>query len=602
MKIIIPACADEKLLIAKDEFIHFYSKATGIKLDFVTEDNNTETENLIVLGNCKKLVADNNVKVDFSLLGFNGFVIKTVGNNLFIIGGSRYGTVYGVYEFMRICFNYDFFAVGSYHIDFVGKEFIIPEIDLVKVPDIQQVMTNYGIYRRPQNKKEAIRFGYENWSEVFHYVDGNHPWHNFLSFVKPSIYNNPNEHPESYHPEYFTKNGICLSNPEVFDIVVEGMKKCLKKDTQVSNITFTHMDHGIFCECPKCLADRDKYGGLYSGNKVKFMNKLSRTLAPWIEKEFPGRKINFAFFSYENETRFGPSYKNEKGEYVPYDDEVVCDDNVAVFCCLDGNYKPHKSFYDSWERCVQARESVLSWKPIAKKMFFWAYEVNYYEFFPPVNTFNVMQKNWQFFKENNGEIVFSQGQIDTFNSTGFTMLKVYLQSKLRWDVNCDINIYIDKFFKHYFDVACEPMREYFDLLRLHFDWQETVMNSNKSNQVKESSLYWPFPALVTMKEAIDGAFEKILPLKISDPILYDKLYYRIKLEAVAIDYFFVDTHSSYFSDKELYERRFNFMKDLKYLEFTKWGEGTPVGRLYLDWGYPEWEHYMDEIMNGKKDD
>ena len=596
--VIIPKNSSERINVAKNELLEFYFKATGETLSVYTEDNApaNSAEIVFVLGNCESLLSKAGVKVDFAKLGLNGFIIKTVNNTVYIVGGQQYGTLNGVYEFLRICFGFEAFSTDCVKIN-QAKNFKIPNIDLVKVPDIQQMMSNYGVLY--YNPDKAIRLGFEKWSDIWIYVKGHEPWHNFLVYVDPKIYNNKKDHPECYHPDWFTKNGICLSKPGVFDIILEQLKVELEKNPTISNVTITQQDHAVWCECDECKKDLLKYGS-NSGNMVKFMNKISRAITPWLKEKFPGRIVNFAFFAYQKYSRKPPVYLDNNGEYQPIDKDVICEDNVAVFLCTD-NALPYK---DNYQPCnKEVYDTCIGWRAVCKKMFLWAYETNYLEYLPPFDTIDAFQQNFRFYRDINTEILFSLGEYHNANSSGFSVLKMYLQSKLRWNVDCDLEAETLRFFDNYFEIASKPMYEYYKKLSVHFRWQDKLLKFKPCIYLwrKCSPKYWPLEALKSMKNSILDAFKIIETIKTTEPERYETLHNRISLELIAIDYLILRLYVPQLSKDEAHKIRVDIRSACKANNVTEWWEGIPIHYLYRDWRdkiYHDW--YLEEDVEYRK--
>lgn len=583
-KIVLPKNEDKRIDVAKAELSKFILEATGIKLEtvFETEVSFSLDAEYIVLGRCLDIQAQAGLDIDYLGLGINGFYLKTVGKTLFIAGGQQYGTLNGVYEYLRRAYGYEIYAIDEYKLN-KSKDLIIPNLDDVIIPEVPQVMAGEGSVR--DNVEYGLRMGFEPWKEIWVHVDGTEFCHNLYRFVRPEIYNDP-ALKETYHPEWFCKNGLCLSEPQVFDIILEGVKQELIKNPDLSNISVTQMDHATWCQCDRCKADYEKYG-TNAGNMVKFMNKLSRAITPWLKEKFPDRIVNFAFFAYQDVTRTPPVKRNDiTGKWEAIDNDVICEDNLTVWLCLDNAVVQDSYYAPSNQNLVDIAEG---WKVVCKKTMLWTYETNYMDYLVPMNVFSGLQDQWRYFKEYNAQVVFPLGQYDNGNNIQFLALKLFLQSKLRWNVEADVDKLTDEFFANYFGEAEKPMREFYDNLMLHFKWQENVLRYKAFIYHFASPVYWPMSVLMGFMNSIENAYDSIEPLKESNPERYAVLKKRITLEAVFVKYLMIKIYPSHFTDKKLKDFRYELKGDCTELNVNRWKEQININRLYKDWYLPDWD-------------
>lgn len=600
-KIVIPDDANERMIFSQNELVSLFKTATRISLGIVKESDVTYSDEakLIVLGDCSDLHREAGITVDYAELGLNGFVLKTIGSNLFVAGGQQYGTLNGIYEFLRYNFDFEVYAKDELQIMTDVTDLKLLDFDVKKVPDIQQQMANYGFLRH--DKSLALRMGTELWDEIWVSPSNSGEWvHNFLVYCDPDKYCNPSD-PENYHPEWFCKNAdgtclgdpsktcqrvLCLSQQGVLDVIVEGVKQALIDSPTLSNISITQMDHAQWCKCSECTADFEKYG-TNAGNLIKFINKVSRAVTPWLEENFPGRQVKFTTFSYQDVTRKAPVvYDSATDTYSPIDQDVVCDDNVAILICTD-NLQSAKSPYDESQSAVL--DNIRAWQILTKTIDFWSYEINYKHTFLPFNTFNEMQGLYRMYKESGAQVVLNQGETRLDNMSGFIHLKIYLQSKLRWDVNADLTKYTQEFFDNYYCEASEKVMEAFNALRLHFDWMENVKGYIPGLYDDFSDEYaknWPYGTLKNILSILDEAIDSIEYLKSADNVKYETICKRIRLEKLCYEYLLIEFYPEKFTDDELLSAKLSFQEEAKEQKVTYIGEGVLLESLWVRWGIP----------------
>jgi hypothetical protein len=186
--------------------------------------------------------------------------------------------------------------------------------------------------------------------------------HNFSWYVPRSLF--------ATHPEYFPLIGdvrqypaddvstymqLCLSNPDVFNIVVNKIVTTFGTYQKLKIAGVAQNDgSGGWCQCPNCRAwDGDQLDtGVYSNRLIHFINLLADYLGP----SYPGRYIGT--YAYQ-QTMKPPS--------------ISISDNVAItFCMGDRNYM--KKLTDSSDACNAAIMTDLNgWLNRAKNVHFWEY-------------------------------------------------------------------------------------------------------------------------------------------------------------------------------------------------------------------------------------
>ena len=112
-KIVIPADASGLVRIASSDFNLFFSKSTGVSIPVITDSEVTGDGSYISVGETT-LLQNTNISYSYDELGRDGYKIITKGDDLYLIGGAEYGTLYAVYELLEILVGFDFFAEDCY--------------------------------------------------------------------------------------------------------------------------------------------------------------------------------------------------------------------------------------------------------------------------------------------------------------------------------------------------------------------------------------------------------------------------------------------------------------------------------------------------------
>ena len=580
--IVVPENAGERVMIAADEMSELFLESTGVGLEVYSDaDIRYGSRDMIVLGD-SRFLADAGIAPDYGELGINGYLLKTSGKNVFIAGGQQYGTLFGVYEFLRRSLGYEYYAEDCYVIEKNAREVRLPDFDLNVTPDIQQLMANYGVTRN--NQKVGRRLGVEAWNEIWISINGAFS-HNTQIYVPWTEYG-------AEHPDWFSRGDegdnhyqLCLSNEEMYQqAFLPKLKEVISENPYIHNVSITQMDKNYWCRCEDCRADYERYG-TDAGNMIKFINKCSRDITAWLKESGQERELTFVMFAYHKTTE--PPVKTlSDGSYAPIDEEVILEDNVAVWYApiyakyTDSFYEESNALYYDYGK---------KWQTVAGQMFIWAYETNFSQYLTPFNTFNSMQENYRFYKELNTKMLFSQGQFNQQGSVCFNNLKVYLQSKLRWDVNANVEALTQAWFDNYFGPASRDMKKFYDDLRLCFAWQEAPKSEGGLEyeggiySPSTTRTYWTKGTLDQFTDSINRAYSAIEGLKQSDPALYAKISDRICLESISVRYLQLSIYSNLYSTSELYEMRKSFRSDAIRLGVSNLTEGKSLDTFYGAW-------------------
>ncbi len=255
------------------------------------------------------------------------------------------------------------------------------------------------------------------------------------------------------HPEYFSLiNGkrmhdqLCLSNEDVFKIVVERLREEMKKQPNAKVWSVSQNDNFSYCTCPECKKKNEREESP-SGALIEFVNKVAR--------EFPNKTISTLAYQY---SRKAPKYiKPEK--------------NVQIMLCTieeDRNKTIEESSIDALKKNPNAQtfaKDIQAWGKITKNIFLWDYNVDFAYSVSPFPNFHVIKPNLKFFMDNNAFQHFQQANSEQGHE--FAELKTYLISKLLWDINADQDSIINEFLQGYYGKASTFIRQYIDTLQYY---------------------------------------------------------------------------------------------------------------------------------------
>jgi len=265
-QIVIADNATEYEKLAASELQNYLKQVSSTELKII-EDSEAKSDFEILIGKSNRL--SETILSDIDQLDEDGFIIKTEGNKLIIAGGKEKGSLYRVYTFLE-----DFLDCRMYSPEVINipknKTILLPEIDLKQEPAFA-----YRELHMPLSRKSE---SYRNWHKL-DAKEGKNEWgmfvHTFDDFIPVEEYFESN-------PEYFSflnvqripDGQLCLSNAEVFDIVVEDLNERMQKNPQVLYWSVSQNDTYKACECDECKEQYDLYDG-YSGAMVHFVNRVA---------------------------------------------------------------------------------------------------------------------------------------------------------------------------------------------------------------------------------------------------------------------------------------------------------------------------------------
>ena len=580
-QIIYPASYDLDELFATNEIASWIFSATGVNIETRSDAElvYSQTAKYISIGETA-LIQSAGVTVDQSVLGDKGFIIKTSGRSVFIAGATALGTVNGAYKFLELTIGLATYGPECtvYHNNITN--IALKNYDIVDVPDIMYNVAAMGFIDETLRKR--MQFSQHGWLEINN--SGN--YHNSFAYLPKSSY-------LATHPEWYSDDGtqLCYTahgDEKSFEIMVSTVIDVLKSHLMVNltskMVTFSQEDTFTWCTCENCSSLRQTYE-TDSVSVIYFLNRVSDELQDWFESSDGSayaRDFDICFFAYNRTEKPPVVFDNALGQYVVIDDSVNLNDNVCVlYAPIAANY--HESFYT--EENEEYYENMKGWSAVSKKLYMWTYSTNFHFYLAPYNSFSGISGTYKSLKETGTYYLFDQNQYNNGSSTGFTILKAYLSSKLAWNVNENVENLIDKFFTNYYGVASEDMRKCFEALRTQFAYMEDVLNF--SGDVFEPPLskdLYPKGFLTTCLGYIDDAYQNIEYLNDKDRGEYDRVKKAIMLESLSFRYLLIEIYGSEYNTLILDQMKRDFRTDSQKTGVGRIAEHTYTTSLFASWG------------------
>jgi hypothetical protein len=445
--IVRPADAIPAEVRAANELQRFIGEVSGVTLPII-DDRQPLPERAIVLGKIKGLpIAVNMVK-----LGKEGFVIRTKGKRIYIVGGRPRGTLYGVYQFLEDYLGCRWYSESVSKIP-AQLSITLPAIDRTVVPvfEYREVYT-----RQSQNPEWAVRNRSNGTVPDFREEHGGKVKFPPNYFAHSSMMMVPQDKFYDTHPEYYALRGgvrmkdagnahLCYTNPDIVPIAIQSVRQILKEHPDTSVVSVSQMDGNFTCECPNCQAMAEREGS-FSGPVLHFVNQVAEAIG----KEFPNVWVETLAYAY--------SYDPPKN--------IKPAPNVLIrLCNIHSCYSHPKATCPVNEPTMQA---LTGWLKNAKHVYIWDYVTNFQHYHLPFPDLLVEAENIRLYEKLGVNGVFMQSSYAGRGAAGeFAELRCYLLAKLLWDPTLDVDTVINDFLQGYCGKAAPPIRQYIDLLHQH---------------------------------------------------------------------------------------------------------------------------------------
>ena len=580
-KIVIPDNAGNYVNTAATELQFFLEESTGVRLDVVKESAKGSAESVISLGNTG-IASESGISATYSEVSDQGYKIKTVNDDLYIVAAKEIGVLYGVYELLEDTLNYDFFFKDVYTIDKVST-LPLYQFDKMDKPDLGIRCYTYGFQR--YDVTTANRMRVINNDSIFARVGGSYN-HNSMDILPMEEFGENGtieKHSEWYAASKeqlcFTAHGNEESFKRMVEVTAEKMFNALNLD-EYKNYDILSMClediQSKWCSCGACTDMINNIGyGAASTTIVNFLNHVCVALENKLKNAGDARAetfriYTFAYFDCVN----APVAKGEDGNYVYHESMRMNPHFVPYFAPIKENFTVDFSTTDS-------AEIMRRWSAISDNMFFWGYNSYFNNWMIPYDTFSSIQDLYRFAKEMDVSYIYVQAQqLNPTGSTGFSLLSAYLQSKLGWDVDVDISALSEKFFAAMYGSEAKNMQKYFSEWRTFSTYQleelkyPTYVSSLKINDPQ----FFPKSVLVGWLDDLYAIQERLMN---SGEL---KAAYNVRIEMLFPLYMTVQYWKDTLVESELLKYKTDYYNYANEIGITNHEEHAEINQLWKSWG------------------
>lgn len=576
--LVFPAKMNSLLSTAREEFLVLLKRATGCSaVDIISDDMisgfNADSDKYISFGDTT-LANFAGVEYDKAQLKHSGVRIITKGKCIFLFGGDVAGIINAVYDFMKICFNYEFFWRNCLEIDTGIKNLKLKNFNVTDIPDIDSqnplsgsygsgydiateidkmalgadVLSNDDIAIDIKNRtyrmhmQQSINqaylpiYGKDHLSKT---VDHVHNTLNFFSPVDLAEGCEENWFAPSHTQICWTAHGDEQSLERMKIHALNKIIDTLKKNPPrtnpyANNIVLGNEDGGKYCDCVECAKQKEQDGGSMAGASIRFANDLVQMVYDWMDKpenaEYKRDNLKIVIFAYSS-MKDPPVYFDKATNDYKCVDGCEVDDRVCIW--LTGGPVPYLSVYDDFNK--ESTDRLYQWAKVAKHLWFWQYAQFYGK---PIYALDFMNggnaERMKMLSSVGMEYVLTEIDSSSQGPVCWADLMTYMNIQLGWDCNQDESVLIEKYFKAMYKNAADTMLKLYNDQKMYFQF---IMNEHmlKTNDFINigftfwSEEHYPYPVLRRWIDMIDQAIIDIEIYKNSNPDLYNAVKDRIEI-------------------------------------------------------------------------
>lgn len=387
-------------------------------------------------------------KEEIDSLGEEGFIIRTLGEDILITGKTPRGTLYGAYEFLRRFIGFRAFTKSVEKYD-KKTELLIPECDIRETPDFEYRDAYFryafdGAFCAKNRLNTTL-------GDISAEKGGNLKFynchHSFEDLVPPKLYFDT-------HPEYFSmREGkrvarqLCLSNPDVLKISIDRVKAWISENPECRVFSVAQSDNEDYCDCPACRL-QDEEEGTHAGSVIRFVNKVAEAA----EAVKPDVLIHTFAYTY---SRIAPKKTKPRKNVIVRLCNIECEWG-------DPFVEVAKRAPESTSK--QFLESIDDWAKITDRLYVWDYSVNFRHYLMPFPNFYTLGENIRYYRDHGVKGLLEQGNFSYGGDAAMGELKSYIIANLAWCADSDVESLIREFTDGVYGLGAPYIREYIKLV------------------------------------------------------------------------------------------------------------------------------------------
>ena len=458
----------------------YLHKISGVKLDIVTENSQSDNKYRIYVG----YVSDEN-------LDKHQVQIKTDKENVIISGGSDEGIRYAVYQFLERFLNCKWYAPQVENIPKLESISIQLPISYEYNPEIKIRTVHSRLFYKNHDFADKLKVTHE----AFPYYVPQGRVHTFNKFI-------PEESFYKSHPEYFALRGnkrlptqLCLTNNDVVGIVKDSVKAMFERYPESTVISVSSNDNTQYCTCDNCKQIDDEEGS-HAGTMIRFVNKIAES--------FPDRTISTLAYQYTRK----PCKTKPADNVLITLCSIECDRSASIE-----------------DKCVDFANDLKGWHNLTDNIRIWDYTTQFTNFLAPFPNLHTLKPNIEFFKTNNAKWIFEQ---HSNNPSELFELRSYVTAKLLWNPDRDFDELVTEFTDGYYQEAGPYVKQYVDSIHSKIKEDNDFFLFLYGDPSQAFSSYLS-PDLLTKYSTLFNEAEEAVAEK-------PEVLNRVKLARIGVDY------------------------------------------------------------------
>ena len=471
---------------AAEELQNLFKQSTGAELPIVDAAAPPADFEIVIGAGPRSTELAPDVVV--SALGDEGFVLRTAGNRLLVVGGRPRGVLYGVYDLAERVLGVRFFAPDCTKIP-EHKTLELPALDYYFRPALEY---REIVYNHCYNVDFAVRLRLncnrkpldEKFGGGWNFGLGGH---SFASLVPPQKY--AKDHPEFYSlidGKRDPTGQLCLTNPDVMNVAAEGVLKIFREQPQINAVWISQMDFEKWCQCERCrkLNELERRPTARPQDcempaVLNFCNEIARRIEP----EFPDKWI--CTLSYKGTWSPPRTIRPRRNVLIRFAPIRMCYSHPLESCPTN-----------AW-----LLDYLKEWDQVGARVHVWDYVVTFVHYICPHPNWNVLKPNLLTYMQHGATGYMGQGA-SHIHSTELAELRAWVLARLMWDPSQDADKLIDEFLGGYYGPAAGPIREYITML------ERSVDNPPIHLGIKNNPLRLPMPgSTLTLDRILPGSGE-----------------------------------------------------------------------------------------------
>jgi len=391
-----------------------------------------------------------------------GFVLRTVGDDLLLSGRSERGLLFAVYHFLEQVLGCRWLVPGE-----LGE--VVPQRATISVPPLNVVenpafdLRWFGVSGQEEGQEWAVRnrlnglvtpeFA-EAHGGMFYFQPGVAGFHSFFQLLPADEYFQA--YPDIFpllggerRPYSLRSGQLCTTNPKTEDLMVRVLLDYFTAHPQARLVSISPNDGYGWCECEACRAFDEKYAQgrrTANGQPVttdRLLDFLNRVLAR-VHQQFPDKQaVTLSYVNYvEPPSTFRPG------------------PNLTVFQC---HYTPacyaHPITDPTCPQNVAFDQHLRRWLEVApESLGLYAYTDKSMWFYLPRPVTRPMAADIRHFQDLGVRGYYAQSNAGEW---ALNLPLYYVTARLLWNPNLDVDALRADFFEHFFGTAAEPMQAFY---------------------------------------------------------------------------------------------------------------------------------------------